>query len=342
MKQILSKIRKPLTILLLIFLCSGCSRGSQTGTPVATLGTETINLEEAVFYTRMLQEQWEIAYLDTYGTDMWQQEPEFGEGEEKAKTLEEALKQDVMDTLIEIHLLYAHTKEYGAELTKEEKTAVAKRAEAFMRDNTPAVLEAAGATKETVERYLLYNEQAAKTAEFLKETYEPEINEAEARVGKLTYCLFATTGTFDAQGNQFPFTEEEILKIREDAEQFAVRAGELKDITAAGAESFHTVIDVYFNDLTDGGAHKLVAQTARELEIGGVSGAIETQEGYYIVQRVSEYEAVATQERMEEMEFFAREDYCAEMIDLWRKETPLEIVTEAWDAVRIDTLLTAP
>ncbi len=328
--------------ILLLCLCTGCGRARQTGTPVASLGTETIELEEAVFYTRMLQEQWETAYLETYGEKMWQQEPKFGEGEEKPETMEEALKQDVMNTLTEIHLLCAHTEEYDAELTKEEKDFVSRRAEAFMRDNTPAVLEAAGATKETVEQFLLYNEQAAKTAERLKENCKPEISEEEARVGKLTYCLFATTGTFDAEGNQTPFTEEELQKIQKDAEQFAVRAGELKDITAAGAEISHTVIDVYFNDFTDGGAHELVAQTARELKVGDVSGVIEAQEGYYIVQRVSEYDETATRDRIEELEFLAREEYCAQMVAAWREETPLEIITEVWDTVHMDVLLTEP
>ncbi len=328
-------------VLLLAALCGGCKENKRQETPVASLGTETISLEEAVFYTRMLQEQWEAAYYDSYGADMWQHEPEFGEGEGRADTLEEALKQNVMDTLTEIHLLCAHTEEYGAELTGEEKAIVAKRAEAFMRDNTPAVLEAAGADRESVEQFLLYNEQAAKTAEALKEKYEPEINEEEARVGKLTYCLFATTGTFDAEGNRTPFTEEEVLKIREAAERFAVRAKELKDITAAGAEISHTVIDVYFNDLTDGGAHELVARAAREMDIGGVSGVIETQEGYYIVQRTAEYDDAATKERIEEMEYLAREDYCARMVDLWREETPLEIADEVWASVRVDKLITA-
>ena len=331
---------KLLAVLLLAALCAGCSKGEKPGTTVATLGTEIITLEEAVFYMRMLQEQWELAYFDSYGEDMWQKEPEFGEGEGKAKTLEEALKIEVMSTLTEIHLLCAHTEDFGAELTREERAAVAARAKAFMEDNTPAVLEAAGATKETVEQFLLYNEQAAKTARVLKEEYEPEIDESKARVGKMTYCLFATTGTFDAEGNQTPFTQEELDKIREAANAFAAGAKALGDITAAGAETSHTVIDVYFNDYTDGGAHELVARTAREMVTGGVSDVIETQEGYYIVQRVSEYDEKETREREEELKFLAREDYCEEMIEKWKEETVLEIQEEVWDTVRVEEVLT--
>lgn len=324
-----------LLICLLAGTVSGCSK--EPVTPVARLGTETIDLSEAVFYTRMLQEQWEITYYQIYGEDMWQRKPEFGEG--TGDTLGEALKETVMDTLTEIHLLCMHAKEYDAELTQAEKQALEKRAEAFMQDNTPAVLEAAGADKETVKQFLEYNEQAARTAAALQAACEPEIQENEARVGKLTYCLFATTGSFDAEGNQTPFTEEELAQIRKDADRFAERAGELGDITAAGEEISHTVIDVYYNDTTDGGAHELVAGAARELETGGVSGVIETQEGYYIVQRVSDYDEKASKERMEELKYLAREDFLAETIETWKTETPLEILPEVWDEVRVDEVL---
>ena len=90
-----------LLICLLAGTVSGCSK--EPVTPVARLGTETIDLSEAVFYTRMLQEQWEITYYQIYGEDMWQRKPEFGEG--TGDTLGEALKETVMDTLTEIHLL---------------------------------------------------------------------------------------------------------------------------------------------------------------------------------------------------------------------------------------------
>ena len=318
----------------------GCGQGKSSGTPVAGLGAETIDLEEAVFYTRMLQEQWELSYMDSYGEELWQSEPKYGES--TAETMGEALKQDVMDTLTEIHLLCAHAGEYGVKLGKEEKKTIARRAEAFMEDNTPAVLEAAGATKETVEQFLTYNEQASIVAQTVKDSYEPEIEESLSRVGRLTYCLFSVTGTYDAKGNQTPFTEDELIRIREDAQRFALRAQELQDITAAGEEISYTVIDVYFNDQTDGGAHELVAQTARELPVGGISDIIETQEGYYIVQRVSDYEEEASAERLEELKLLAREDYLGQMIETWKEETPLEIFDEVWDEVRVEELITKP
>ena len=325
---------------------SGCGKGQTDGVkaeetveedavPVAYLGEEPVYLDEAVFYTRMLQEQWEYAYYQDFGSEMWQME-----AGEDGQTLEEVLKNDVMSLLTELHLLCSYAEEYGAELTDEERETIAGRAEDFMESNTPAVLEAAGATAERVERYLSRNELAAKTAELIQEGYDPEISEEEAAVGKLTYALFSVTGTYDGEGNYTPFTDEEKEEIRQQAEDFAARATELGDITAAGEEASHTVIDAYFNDSTNGGAHPDVAEAVRGMETGQVSEPIETEDGWYIVQRVSDYDESATQDNLDSMTEQAKEAYLMDLEAEWEQETPLVIEEEVWSQVRLDEMLT--
>ena len=309
----------------------------EDGTPAAYLGGEPIYLEEALFYTRMLQEQWEMAYYQDFGSGMWQQE-----ASDDGRTLEDMLKSDVMSLLTELHLLCAHAEEYGARLTEEEQAVIAQRAQSFMESNTPEVLEAAGATEESVRHYLTRNELAARTAEEIQAAYEPELNEEEARVGKLTYCLFSVLGTYDLEGNHTPFTEEEIEKIGQEAQKFAERARELGDISAAGEEAAHTSIDAYFGDSTDGGVHPDVAEAVRAMEMGQVSDPIETQDGWYVVQRVSDYDESATEENLEAMAQQAKEAYLMELERQWQEETPLEIDEEIWDAVRVDQMLTEP
>jgi len=321
---------------------TGCARkekeaAAKQSTPLASLGEDVITLEEAVFYTRMLQESWEHTYYEHYGQDMWQEDL----GEE-AGTLSQLLKRDVLDALTEIHLLCVHAKEYGVELTKEEQEVIAGRAEAFMESNTPGVLEAAGATVATVEAFLQRNELAAKVAEAMKTDCEPKIDKDAARVGKLTYALFATTGTFDAEGNCTPFTEEELEQVRTDAESFVIRAQELGSVAEAGAEISHTVLDVYYNEESDGGAHPLVAQAARQLKAGQVSDMIETAEGYYIVQCVSEYDEAATLENLELHEENERLKYYGEVLEAWRQETPPEVDEALWETVQVEEMLTDP
>ncbi len=307
----------------------------ESGTTLATLGDEPIYLEEALFYTRMLQEQWEYVYYESFGETMWQQE-----ADDSGQTLEELLKSSVLDTLTELHLLCAHAGEYGVSLTDGEQEEIARRAQNFMENNTKAVLEAAGADRESVERYLARNELAGKVAEAIQAAYEPEISEEEAQVGRLTYALFSNTGLYDVEGNFTPFTEEELAKIQQAADDFAALAADLGDISAAGEQFPHTVIDVYFNENTDGGAHPDVARKARELPVGGVSGVIATDEGWYVVQHVSDLDADATADRLEELKESAKQEYLQNLEESWAKETPLKVDENVWETVQIDGLIT--
>ena len=97
-----------------------------------------------------------------------------------------------------------------------------------------------------------------------------------------------------------------VAEIRKQSEEFAARAQELGDIAAAGEEASRTVIDAYFNDSTNGGTHPDVADAVRGMETGQVSGPIETEDGWYVVQRVSDYDESATEDNLEAMKAQAK------------------------------------
>ena len=221
------------------------------------------------------------------------------------------------------------------EVAEKRLGAIRERAANFMKTNTEEVLREAGADAETVERYLTRNELASRTAQAIQDAFEPGLTEEDARVGRLTYALFSVTGTYDAEGNHTAFTEEEIAQIQKDAEAFAARARELGDITAAGGELNHTVIDVYFGDDTNGGAHPQVAEAARALKPGGVSDVIRTEDGWYVVQHVTDYDEKATQENLEALTEDARQQHLLELEDAWEKETPLTLEESVWGTVQV-------
>ena len=67
------------------------------------------------------------------------------------------------------------------------------------------------------------------------------------------------------------------------------------------------MIDVYFGDDTDGGAHPQVAAASPRLKPGGVSDVIHTEDGWYVVQHVTDYDEEATQENLEALTEGARQ-----------------------------------
>ena len=270
-----------LAVILTSFLLAGCGGGGGEKT-VAVLDGEEIALSEAVFYTRMNQLQWERSYVEELGTGFWTEPVSQG-----GPTFGEELKSQVMDTICQIHLMNAHAEEYGVELTEEEAGEIAGRVDHFMETYEGDVLKEAGAGRALVEKLLTERFLADKVAEAAVADYEAQVSQEEAALGRMTYCLFSTMGTYDTEGNHREATPEEAVEIRNEAEAFARRTEELQSITAAAEEFSHTCVDVYFNDYTDGGAHELVAERARKLLPGETEGPIETEEGYYVIQYIT-------------------------------------------------------
>lgn len=321
-----------LAAVILVTAClTGCGSKEET---VATLNDEKIGLSEAVFYTRLNQQQWEQVYAETFGEEFWTQSLGEGNG-----TFADELKRQVMETICQIHLMNAYARTYEIQLTKEEKADVKARVQDFMESHSKEVKEAAGADEKLVEKLLTQRVLADKVAEAIIADYEPEVTQEEAALKKMTYCLFSTMGTYDTEGNHTAVTEEEAKEIAAEAEAFAQRTAELGDILAASAEIGHTSIDVYFNDTTNGGAHQVVADLLRTLEVGQTAGPIKTEEGYYVIQYVSEYDEEATLENMDKLALVKKEEKCREVYDQWLSQAEFTIHQEVWDTVQVDQVL---
>lgn len=323
--------RARLAALLLGFLLTALLTGcGETEESVAVLNGEEIPLSEAVFYTRLNQQQWEQAYGETFGMDFWTQDLNAETG-----TFADELKRQVMDTICQIHLMNAHAKEYGVSLSREEEKEIDKRVQDFMDSHSKEVREAAGADKKRVKELLRQRMLADKVAQAMVADYEPQVTEEEAALGKMTYCLFSTLGTYDTEGNHQGVTTEERKAIEAEANSFAQRCGELGDINGAAQEAGRTLIDVYFNDKTDGGVHEKVADLVRTLEEGQCAGPVSTEEGYYVVQYISVQDETATAQNREALMEQKKAQRCQEMYEAWLKEADFTIDQELWDTVQV-------
>ena len=294
--RVKKEVRKgsPWALLVVIFcaaaLLTGCGKGGKT---VATLDGEKISLKEAVFYTRLNQQQWELAYAESFGTDFWTQTLN-----EETGTFEEELKRQVMDTICQIHLMNSHAKEYGVSLTREEEAMVAD--------------------------------------------YTPSDSQEEAALGKMTYCLFSTLGTYDRAGNHQAVSKEELGEIQAEAQAFAQRIQELGDIQAAAEEAGRTCIDVYFNENTNGGAHEKIANQVRTMEVGQSAGPISTEDGYYVIQYVSQMDQQATKEHQEALVQQKKAQKCQEIYEGWLSAAKFVIDQEVWDEVEVQQVMFVP
>lgn len=313
--------RKILALLLsaCITIC-GCGAADEKEEPVAfSVNGEAISYREWNFYVRMNQMQWEKSYLDSYGDDMWSME-----AGEDGETLADALKEDVLETICQIHLSDQHAEEYGAALSEEQKRELRQRAEAFMGAYHEALLRFADADEEFVYERLCEKELSLLVAELSVADFEPSFAEEEVHREGICYVLISTTGLRDQDGNLEPFSEEEVerrTRTAQDLCEQARKSGDLKsEAEAIGLTPIESSMGI--SNENDGQEARML-DAARLLAVGEISDPVWTEEGWFLVQHTNDYDEEGTAYWKEYLTDMAREEEYARIYKGWRDEAEI-------------------
>jgi hypothetical protein len=337
----MQKKKSLLLLLMAAIMLTGCannteSKEEQTEDPTAiTINGEAIGLREWNFYVRMNQLQWEKEYLDTYGDEMWDHEID-----DEGTTLADNLKEDVLDTIIQVHLTNQHAEEYDTELSEEQKSDIRDRAASFMENYHEAILEYAGADEDFVYEKLSERELATLTAQASSADYEPELAEEDYRREGICYILLSTTGTRDEDGNLTPYSEEEVERRTQLAQELSVRARESGDLKeTAEAEGLTAIESSMGADNNGDGQEPLMLDAARLLAVGEVSDPIQTEEGWFLVQHTSDYDEDGTEYWKEYLTEQAKEEESSRIYDEWEAAADIQIDQEILDQVIVKHVL---
>lgn len=183
-------MKKALVIGTSLVMCvaslTGCGNKINPDDIVATVGDNKITLGTANFFARFQQASYETFYagmMGTTGEEMWNQIDESG------KAYDETVKEGLMDNLTSMYIIRDHAEEYGVSLTDEEKAAIDKTADEFIKANSEEVLNDITASKESVAEVLELMTiqhkmnaplmaEAKETAEKLKDTEAKEDEES--------------------------------------------------------------------------------------------------------------------------------------------------------------------
>ena len=117
-----------------------------------------------------------IMFASYYGEGYWTNEDY---ADEDGRTLEESVKDAVMEEIETDLLLEQHMSEYGVEITEEEQAAMDEAAAKFMEDNSDEAVKALGATEEYVADLLYYETVSRKMTEAIGATADSNISEEE-------------------------------------------------------------------------------------------------------------------------------------------------------------------
>ncbi len=280
------KILKAISLILCVCILSGCSKNFVVTTKLDDkelfrIEDTSASLSEMMLYLTTIQNQYE----EVYGADIWNQTL-------SGETFEEQIKSMVLAKLAQVKVMNLMAKSYNVTLTGDEEAKLQTVSEDFYNTLTDAEKEILALTKDDI--YAYYEELliASKLYEYIIRDINPEISDDEARIVTVQE-IFIKTYLLDANGNHMEYSDRGKREAYEKAE--AVRAEAL-----SGEVSFESLAAQYneYKELTrtlsQGEGDDEVVKTAFNLSKDEISDIIKTDDGYYILKCVSDFDLEET------------------------------------------------
>lgn len=309
---------------------TGCSSSLNPDAVVATVGDEDISLGVANFYTRLTQGEYETYYASMMGTtaeDMWTQEVD-----EQGTTMEEQLKDNIMQSLQNMYLMSQHASDYDIALTDEEEQAISDAADQFVADNTEEVRNTVSGNKEDVQKVLELVTIQSRMTEAMQEGVDEEVSDEEAAQKSMDYVLFSYTTTDDS-GNSTEMTDEEKENIAATAQEFANQVKNGTDMTdAAEADGVEVQTATFDSESTTPDADLIAAADALENE-GDVTDPVETDSGIYVARLTSLLDRDATDTEKETIVEQRRQDQYNSLLEEWRDAAEIDVNERNWNKI---------
>lgn len=311
--------------------CSYINKGATLATMTIGDEKETITLGYGNFVAKYNQSLYDQTYISYFGEEMWSQDM-YGNG----NTFEDDVKSDVLTQIENGYISRAHASEYDIELTEDEQKAIDKAAKKFMEDNSEDAIKQMGATEEYVSTMLTLETYSQKLEDAIKAEADDSVTEDEAAQRTFTYVKLDTQSTYDENYNEVALTEEDVAKLKEQADTLAASADFDATVESLGvsAQTYSYGADEDYSTMKEE-----VIKAADALKAGEVSPVIEVaDDGYYVLRLDSEYDEEATQTKMTSLAEEKRTDYYNEVMDGWKKDDNWTVDEKKWAKVTFKDL----
>lgn len=312
-------------------MLTGC--GLNKNETVATFDETEVPLGLANFAARLQQANYDDFYVAYFGEEVWTSDL-YGNG----TTMQDNVKDSVIQSLFDMYTLEAHMVEYQVELTDAEKTAIADVASEFIAANDKDAIKALGADEEIVDRYLTLATIQQKMHDAIIAEADTNVSDEEANTSAYSYVRISKTTYQDADGNSAQYTEDELAELGTTVGLFDTEAkvGTLED----AAEKYgYTVSNGTFS-AADETLDEAVLTALKGLKEGEVSDVVDTESAYYVLRLDTETDVEATETTRQNIISERQSEHYNEVLSGWEEEHEWNVREKVWEKVTFDNLFT--
>ena len=292
-------------------MLTGC--GMNKNETVATFDETEVPLGVANFAARFLQATYDDFYVAYFGEDVWSSDL-YNNG----TTMQDNIKDSVMQSLFDMYTLEAHMAEYDVELTEDDKAEIADTAAAFIADNSKDALNALGADEEIVERYLTLATIQNRMHTAIIADADTNVTDEEANTSSYSYVKVSKQSHTDEDGNTVEYTDTELTLLGKTVGMFDTdaKAGTLED----AAEQYDYTVSSGTFTADDSNLDETVLTALQGLDEGEVSDVIDTDTDYYVVRLDEKTDADATETTRQNIISQRQSDLYDETLKGWEDE----------------------
>lgn len=246
-------------------------------------------------------------YGNAYGVDLW--DYDFG-----SESLQQYVKDVTVEELTRIYCMDLVAKEQGIELSEEDEEKVDSAAKEYYNSLTSSEKDYIGVSKgDVVDAYMNYA-LAEKLYFTMTEGVDTEVSDDDARVISVLQIVVSDSSKADAIKRK--------LAKGEDFETIAGQYTEAEEIK----------LNVARGDLP-----KEVEDVAFELNNGGVTGAIETEQGIYFIKCLNKFEHELTEANKGVIQVKREKEQFEDKYNYFVENAKFVLNEEIWNSVKIRT-----
>lgn len=310
---------------------TGCAESSIDNSEIAAVvGENKITAGVANFYLRYQQVAVESIYKQMVGEDLWITEIEEGE------TYEDLVKDDAMESLVELYILKDRMADYNVTLTDEDKEAIETAAKAFVKANKEEALEKISGELDIIKEVMELITINEKMHAVIEAEADREVSDDEAKLKKMTYVQIKTTATSD-DGATINMSEDEIADAKKEAEDILENAKAAGDLLAYAETVEKEATELAFNSESTAIAEEAIA-TADALGEGEFAELVEAEDGFYVIQLTSLFDQEATDAKKKEILEAEKSEYYTKVYEAWREEAEVEMKEKVLDKISFQRL----